>query len=314
MKKNRADYIFKGVLPLVFASVLWGCSYAIRKTLLSDFGNFTILFFYSAAAGVFLSLIGHPRLKGLPKRFRANWKPLTLMSFMSAAMGGLLMNVGLQHIDLGVACLLERMQAIFTIILAALLLGEKLTKRSIALGLIGLIAAFFVMPIHFGTNAFEMSWRMIGGAGCVAAAAFSWSVSSIIGRQLAMKNIKPFDMAIIRAIFGVLIMLPLARAFDQPIDLHTEWKDVVLASIGGVIGGAIGYSIYYYALRKVSAGVSGILETVTPVTAVILGITVLGEHLSPVQWSAAAVLLASLTGLILIESKRGSEIGLETQV
>jgi len=312
---NRKNYIFKGVLPLILAAVSWGVSYFIRKYITHEIGAFTIILMYSIAAATFLYVIGPSRYTGFFARFSKNWKLLIVMSVLSATVGMSLLNTGLKYMDLGVACLLERTQVIFTVIIAAIFLGEKLTNLSILLGLVGIVAGFFVMPMNSASFTFNNNWQTPLGAICVISAAFVWAFTTVMSRKLAKDNLRALDMSMTRAIVGAVTALPLAFIFEAThhIDSSAFLTALALAGVAGIIAGGIGYSAYYYGLKQLSAGVSGMMETFTPLTGVLLGIVFLHEQMSGTQWIAAVILLVSLAGLIWVESRQNHEIGVEPQ-
>lgn len=58
----------------------------------------------------------------------------------------------------------------------------------------------------------------------------------------------------------------------------------------GVLGYE-GYILYYKGLRHVPAGIAGLLELLTPIVALLLGFSFLGETLSDSQLAAIPLLL-----------------------
>ncbi len=213
------------------------------------------------------------------------------------------MNVGLKYTDLGVACLLERTQVIFTVIIAAIFLKESMTRLSILLTLIGIAASTALMPVDYSVITM-LSWEASLGALCLVGAGFVWAISSVMGRKLA-KDQRALDMALVRGIVGILTALPLALLFEIDTLLHAlSWRILLLASCGGILATGIAYSLYYYGLQILPVGIAGMLETFTPITAMILGIAFLNEQMSAVQWIAAIILLSALTALVWVEARQ----------
>jgi drug/metabolite transporter (DMT)-like permease len=158
-------------------------------------------------------------------------------------------------------------------------LKERLTKESLFLVLIGLIAAIGLVPIHNGTV--NLNLHNLMGLAAVTGAAIVWSVSGVLGRLLSKNGVQAFDMALTRAFIGIVSSLPLVLIFEVD---HMNASDLsgsfLLAICGGILGGGIGYLSYYYGLKIVSAGVASMLELITPIVGIALGITFLHEEMT----------------------------------
>ena len=71
----------------------------------------------------------------------------------------------------------------------------------------------------------------------------------------------------------------------------TQWLSLVYL---GVLGSALAYIGYYDGIRKIGATRSGVFIALSPLTAVLLGALLLGEHLTLAMYLGGALILAGI--------------------
>jgi drug/metabolite transporter (DMT)-like permease len=180
-----------------------------------------------------------------------------------------------------------------------LFLKEKLSPVSIGLGVLGMIGVVQVIPMVESGGHFSLTWQTALGAGAVLLAAVTWAGAGVLGRLLAVKDMDPVKMSYLRAAIGAATALPLVLVFEPPHgDMAHLWPPYALACLNGFIDSVLCYVLYYYGMKYIAAGVTSIIEVITPVGAVLLGVLVLGEHLSVRQCFGAAVVLVAVTLLV----------------
>jgi drug/metabolite transporter (DMT)-like permease len=291
--KPSRDYFLKGVLPIFLASVLWAFGYFIRKRLLGDISPIVLTGVISAIVAVFIYAVYRPGLGSMGRHFRAHTLKFIGLSFSGVLFGSTLMLVGLDRLDLGVATLLEKLQPLFTIGMAALFLKERLPAKLIPYCLLALASSYFISTAH--PWAFAYSTADLVGIAAIVGAAFLWGISSVLGRFLALENIPSAELVFLRFAITAVATLPIVLfSYDASLRLNfnTEtWLFILAAGIGGT---GYGYVLYYKGLKHVDAPTAGFVELITPVVALLLGIIFLSEHLSPSQWAAIPVLLFSV--------------------
>ena len=62
----------------------------------------------------------------------------------------------------------------------------------------------------------------------------------------------------------------------------------------GVMGSVVGFVLYYYALKHLTAGRLALITMVTPVTALLLGRALNSERVGPEVWLGTALILSGL--------------------
>jgi len=103
-----------------------------------------------------------------------------------------------------------------------------------------------------------------------------------------------------------LIMLPgfVALAFWQPAAVLSSfaqpwpWQALAGTAFTALFGSLIGFTLYFYALDRLSPTTMSLLNLLTPVLAVLLGVAINGELFSPREWLGMALILAGLAAFL----------------
>jgi drug/metabolite transporter (DMT)-like permease len=80
-----------------------------------------------------------------------------------------------------------------------------------------------------------------------------------------------------------------------------------------LMGSVVGFMLFYYLLKQVTASRTALITLVTPVIALWLGQTLNGEHIAPRIWLGTALILAGLVAhqwgdrVLQRESSNGQE-------
>ena len=91
---------------------------------------------------------------------------------------------------------------------------------------------------------------------------------------------------------GVLLTIVAAVAEGAPPAL--DGKGVAGAAFVSLVGTALAFVVWYEGLRRLSAGTVGVIGLLNPVTGVLLGALVAGEHLTPWQVLGIALVLGGI--------------------
>jgi drug/metabolite transporter (DMT)-like permease len=290
----KKQYYIHGVLPILMASVLWALAYFARKIILHDITPLTLTFLTALITAIFLTLVLRPNPKNLWITFKAQKLKFIALALSGVVLGTTCMYIALDNLDLGLATVLEKLQPIFTLFLAAYFLREKLPRKILPYCVLAIISSVFIFN---GTHTLEteITAQSFIGITAVLATAFFWATSGVLGRSLVLGGAPSRDVALLRFLLGSIFLLPLFL-LQAPLDqslvfLPLTWS-VVIAS--AVFSTGCGYLLYYKGLGFVDASTSSFLELLTPVISVILGIAFLHETLSGIQVFFIGLLLFSI--------------------
>jgi drug/metabolite transporter (DMT)-like permease len=150
---------------------------------------------------------------------------------------------------------------------------ERLTPGRVAGLVIGLAGIVSLMGISVGGRPAELF-----GAGCIVAATVCYAASPIVvNRSLA--HLHPLGPVAAALAISTIALTPFAVA-GWPAGPPSA---PVLASIAalGVLCTAVALVVYFFLIAEAGPGRASIITYVNPAVAVLLGVVVLGEALSP---------------------------------
>lgn len=234
----------------------------------------------------YLFLVGYFRLslRTQLNAFKVSPWLLVALSLFGAILGSSFMFLALDKLDLGVTLILEKLQPIFVFILAGILLKERLPSAKVKFVVLALFASYFVNPSQSQLS-LTKSIDFVGVV-YVVLAALSWSISSVIGRKVMSYQDRPELVTVIRFGLCSIALSPCLFIFDFVGPLSNPYTSTVVV-LTALVSAAIGFLLFYRGLKYVSASISGVLELVTPVAGLVLGVCLLGEELSLSQFLAA---------------------------
>ena len=129
------------------------------------------------------------------------------------------------------------------------------------------------------------------GAALMAAAGIAWGVYSLRGRSAQGDPLVATAANFLRAT-PLALALSGAAALAAPLDVSARGAALAVAS--GALASGIGYSVWYAALRGLSASEAAVLQLLVPVIAAAGGVALLGEAISVRLALAAAAILGGV--------------------
>jgi inner membrane transporter RhtA len=249
---------------------------ALAKTLFDEIGAGGTVFVRVLLAALVLALIWRPGLAGLGRREIL----LAVLFGLTLAGMNLAFYSALDRIPLGITVTLEFVGP----------LGVAVAGSRGALDLIwvGLAAAGILLLSDFGSGDLDrVGVALALLAGCLWAAYIL--LSARIGRVFPGGSGLALAMIVAAA-----LLLPVGVA-DAGADLLVPW---ILAAGGAVaiLSSAIPYSLELEALRRMPAGVFGVLMSLEPAVAALAGFVVLGEDLVARELVAILLVVAASAG------------------
>ena len=282
---------------LVLLGILWGGSFFFGEVALAELQPFTIVLGRVSLAAVALVilvyLLGH-RLPADPRL----WGAFFIMGALNNLIPFSLIVWGQTQIASGFAAILNATTPLFTVILAHLLTKEeKMNINKIFGALFGLAGVTFMIgpEIVDGLELYDLGQIAILGA------ALSYSFAGLFGRRF--KDQPPIVTASGQVTATTAMMLPIVLVFDQPWTLPTP-SAVTVGSVVtlALLCTALAYVIYFRILATAGATNLLLVTFLVPVSAVLLGVLILGEELASkhvIGMSLIALGLASVDGRLL---------------
>ena len=287
----------RNILPpfaVILAALLWSFDGFLRQELYAVSSFLVVTLEHALGALLFLPLLikALPEIKTLGQR---GWISILWISIGGGVLGTFFYTKALSYlnyIDLSVVVLLQKLQPLFAISLASIILKEKLSQRFIGLAILAMIGGYLVT---FGTTSIS-DWddKTIIAALLATLAAFSWGSSTVLGKHAL--NRLPFTVVTalrlsVTAVVAMIILVSTTTGVD-PISLTSmQWRNLIIIVMST---GALALFIYYYGLKHLPASHTTLYELAWPLSAVFLDWIVRGRMLSPAQFLGAGMLLAAM--------------------
>lgn len=275
-------------LLLIILSVLWGGSFFFVVVALRELPPMTLALGRVAFAAAFIYPVFKIQGGRLPTDF-AGWKPFIVMGMLNNVIPFSLIFAGQERISSGLASVLNATTPLFTVLVLASFGDEKLFLRRVVGVLIGLIGVYVLRD----PSLVQSESQIIGMLLCLGGA-LSYGFAGLWGRR-KFNKVPPLTTATCQLISSSVVMTVIAAAVDQrwqlPMPGWTTWAALVgLASLST----ALGYILFFRILARAGASNVMLVTLLIPVTAILLGVAVLGEPLSMRQIAGALVIAASL--------------------
>ena len=208
----------------------------------------------------------------------------------------------IQRTSMAVAAILLYTSPIFVVIFSAICFKEKITKRKIIAMIIAFIGCVLVtgivgMPAAGTTSGLSPLGILIGiGAGV------GYALYSIFSRYALERGYSSATISLYTFFFATLSMIfivPVSSIYNKVVSGNTG-KDILLTVGIAIVATVLPYLLYTLGLSGVENGKAGIIASVEPVVATILGMVVYHETLTPL--SVAGILLV-LVAVVMLNRK-----------
>lgn len=230
------------------------------------------------AAAVLLPIV-RPRLLELTWR---QWWPVLLLAVSFGTMN-LGLYASIQRIGLGLAVTLEFLGPLALAIISTRRIGSMVCALAAAAGVVAI-----TQPKA------SMDWV---GIALGLLAACSWAAYILLNRTVGRRIHGIQGTAAATGVSAVLFFPVAVVVFiSQPADVVS-----VLCAVGaGVLASVLPYVADLVALRRVPANLFGVLMSINPVFAAIIGAVLLRQELAAVQWVGIGLIVVSNAAVLLL--------------
>jgi drug/metabolite transporter (DMT)-like permease len=261
---------------LLLLSAVWGGSFFFAAVALREVGPLTVVISRVLIAAILL--LAFIRLTGLrmPKEARV-WAAFFGMGLLNNAIPFSLIFWGQTHIASGLASILNATTPLFTVVVAHFFTSNE--KFTAGRGL-GVLIGFAGVVVMIGAD-------LLGGLGnnllaqlAVLGAAVSYALATVYGRRF--RHLPPISTAAGQVTASSIMMLPVALFVERPWTLAAPgWQTAAALIALGAICTAFAYGLYFRILRTAGSTNISLVTFLVPVSALLLGMLILGERLEP---------------------------------
>lgn len=273
---------------LVLLSIIWGGSYLFVGIAVKELSPLVIVMArVILAAAVLLPL--HFLLVGPLPRDRDSWTAIIGLSILNNVIPFTLIVTGQTMIASGLASVINATSPLFGVAFIAGFRLEPLVARKVTGILIGIIG----VAILKGDAMLGAGAQSTGILLCLAAAA-SYGLGSLWAR-LKLKGTPALSMATGQLICSAIIMTLLAFSFSDPTQLVTASWHAWAALLGlALLATSLAYIIFFRIVARAGAANVLLVTMMIPVSAIALGVSVLGERLEAREIAGAIVIILAL--------------------
>jgi len=257
------------------AGLIWGASFLFIELALTFLTPIGVAFgrtFFGALAMVIAMVIFKSKL---PTSFEA-WKRLTIAGILMSSVPFVLFAYAQTQVTSALAAIINAVTPITTVIVILIAFRtEKLKPHVIA----GIVIGLFGVLVVLG------AWQGFGENDPLAILAMLIAVILYgIGTPYVRKYVTPLNLATEVSVFGqistaALTLLPIYLISGPLITATPEIQSVAAIVILGALGSGVAYLLYYKILDVVGSAIASSVTYITPIIAVILGVSLLGEQL-----------------------------------
>lgn len=279
---------------LLALSLLWGGSFFFNGIAVQALPPLTIVALRVGLGA--LALLAVLRLSGLalPGSGRV-WLAFFGMGVLNNLIPFCLIVWGQTRIGSGLASILNATTPLFAVLVAHVLtVDEKITRARLA----GLIAGFLGVAVMIGPAALQGLGRDLAAQLAVLGAAVSYAFAGVFGRRFKAMGVAPLVTAGGQVTASSLMLVPLALAFDRPWQLALPDWPVWAAVLGlALLSTALAYVLFFRILAVAGATNIALVTFLIPVSAILLGALVLGEHLALRQLAGMGLIALGLAAI-----------------
>ena len=295
-----------GALAICISATLWGLDGVALTPRLHNLDVLQVVFLLHAVPFALMHLFLVPSYRALGGLTAPRWLDLGLVALAGGVVGTYSIVRALFLVEfnqLSVVVLLQKLQPVFALLLAAVLLEEKLSPRLLVRTATALLGAYL---LTFGASLpdFASGSNTTRAAAWALLAAGSYGAATVLGKRLlGSLDFKQATFGRYGATVILTFVALMATRGELALDRVTSSNWMVIAIIGATTGSGALF-LYYFGLSRVRAGIAAICEMCLPLSAILFDYWINDSWLSAWQWVGAAILVGAITLVTLQPSPR----------
>lgn len=314
MLKEKKNIIL-GAVAVSVSAIFWGFDGIVLTPRLYNLDVGYVVFMLHAIPFVIMNFFLFREYRYL-KMFSPNdYFFVGLIALFGGAIGTMaivhaLFLVKFQHLTIVV--LLQKLQPVFGIALAAIILKEKLGKYYIIWASIAIIGGYF-LTFGFHTPNLETGANTIYAAAFALLASFSFGSSTVFSKKILNKysfKTATFYRYGFTTAFMLLFVLISGKISQVLITTEMNW---IIFLVIAITTGSGAIFLYYFGLTRVKAIIATICELFFPVSAIIFDYIFNDAKLSLVQWVSAGVMIFAIVNLNRERAKKLERLSRKNQ-
>ncbi len=298
MQMNTSAWVL-----LIFLSMLWGAAFFFSAIAVKEVPPLTlVLSRVVIAAGVlmaYLWAIGQHDFYD-----RKLFSNFLVMGLISNVLPFSLIFWAQKTITSSLASILIATTSIFTIVIAHIFLADERMAMNKAAGI-----GFGVLGVAVLLGSDVVDGADVATLGIVAClgAALLYGCAGVYGRRFAALGVSAEAASCGQLIASTLILLPVVPLVEQPWAVAMpSWPALLSILCLALFSTALAFVVFFHLLKNVGAVNVALVSLLVPVSAVLLGVLVLGERLEMQHVVGMALITI---GLVAIDGRLAAKLG-----
>lgn len=281
---------------VALAATLWGTSALLRDPLARVYDAPSLVMYEHLALVLMLTPWLLPALRAWAQAPARVQVAAVIIGGGSSAVATTLFTAAFRLGDPITPQVLQKLQPLIAIALAAVLLRERLRPRYVLFAIPAIAGAWL---LSFA-DPFAVHIADVQAASLALGAAVLWASGTVLGRMVD-QHVGPRNTLVLRFAFGLPAAGIIVLATDSQLTLPMEAAPRVL--LLALIPGLAGLALYYVGLKRTAASRATLAELMFPVTAAAVGVLFLDATLTWSRWAGAALVVGAITALAWHESR-----------
>ena len=278
-------------LLLLALAAMWGSSFMFNRIAVASLPPWTVVAGRIGVAALVLTVILYATGRRLPPPGRG-WAPYALIAVIGNAIPFYLITWGQQVVESALAGILMAGMPLATLLLAHFLVaGEHLTRQraaGFATGFAGIVLLLGPAALAgLGGDAVRIVSQLavLGGGLCYA-------LQSVLTRLIIKGDVMVAAAATL--IVASFIAVPVALWQDRPWLLTPRTGSLAAVAWLGVMPTALATVLYFQLIRSAGPTFMSLVNYLSPGVAVLLGVTLMGEHPHANAYLGLALILGGI--------------------
>jgi drug/metabolite transporter (DMT)-like permease len=283
-------------LFVITAASLWAIDGVALRPLLYNLPVSLVVFIESLIVALLLIPILVKNFSSIKELAYKDWFAFLGVAIFGGALGTMAITKALfyvNYVNLSIVILMQKLQPVFALLLAAIVLKERLPFNFFLWAAVAISGAY-LMTFGFDIPNVDAGDKTYLAAFFALIAAFSFGFSTVLSKR-ALLNVS-FELGTyLRFAISAVVMLIIVGINQTIVSVDMiSFKQVVIFFLIAFTTGGTAIFLYYYGLKKISASVAAICELAFPLTAIILEYILRKNILGPLQWLGVILLIVSI--------------------
>ncbi len=297
-----------GTFLILIACFLWALDTLIRYPLVeSGLSPITIVFYEHLILSLVFAWGAISSLKRIGELTVSHIFSFFVVGCVGSALATVAFTESFHFLNPSLVILLQKLQPVIAIFLAAIVLKEPIEKKFIIWAAFCMIGGLLVSSpdierfyyLMVSDFSLVVSDSAVKGYVLVLVSIVGWGSATVFGKKLTMAGFETRAILSGRFLAGFLALLPFVSWNRSLILPHGE--DYLRIFIMVFISGGMAMWFYYQGLKRISAKTAAIAEMFFPFFAIIVNWIFLGKQLTDLQLAGGVILIL---GSLVIQIKK----------